>query len=174
MSEPEVSKTSESNVTRWCPPDVAWMSELGWDELNQIPTKLWLVIRTFLDQFMDVRLEFWHPLNVMWMSDMSCEHQILTKLGLFGLMPLDVLGTSCMSCRCQNLTSYGHAKIWLKYDFPVDIRNVSGKSDSDQTWPLWADIPWMWIWWRQWQYIMPNLTSMGRPSDVQNYVSSNG
>ena len=81
-----------------------------------------------LDQFVDVRHVFWHL--------------------------LDVLGMSVMSCKCQILTKDGHSRFGPKYDFltspgrPVDVTNVLGRSDSDQTWTLWTDAPWT-SWWHQ-------------------------
>ena len=147
MSYPDVSRMSESDVTRWCPQEIPWKSEIGWDEWSQILTKQWLLILMSLGQFMDIGPVFWCPLDVLWMSDMSCECQIVTK--------------------------DGHVKFWPKYNFltspehPVVVRNVWGRSDSDQTSTLWADgcsgdvSEW---------YIMPNLAPIGCPPDVQTDI----
>ncbi len=130
---------------------------LGWIRSDSDQTMT--LILTSLDQFVDVILVFWRP--------------------------LDVLGTSLMLCKCQFLTKDVHSRFWPKYDFltsprrPMDVTNVMGRSEV-QTWRQ-LDVPltsrlrqfgrpideksvnkWRKYdirFWRLW-------TSEGRPSDV--------
>ena len=71
---------------------------------------------------------------------------------------------------CEKLAGTNDVRFWPNYDsssavpgpirghqtsvltsfgYPVVVRNALRRPDSDQTWTLWADIPWM-FWWHHW------------------------